>query len=220
MSHPGEYRVARDRMVKNQLIPRGITDVRVRAAMRKVPRDRFVEEALMAQAYNDHPLPIGYGQTISQPYMVGLMTQALELKGRKKALEIGTGCGYQAAVLAELCNTVYSVERVRPLLIKARKTLSELGYDNVLLKACDGSLGWKEYEPFDAVIVTAAAPRIPRPLLEQLSDGGRMVIPLGDSSEQVLIRLTRQGNTFTQQRLIDCRFVNLIGVYGWKPQVT
>ena len=211
-----DYKQARERMVKTQLIPRGITDPRVLAAMGKVPRHLFVEEALRGEAYNDHPLPIGHKQTISQPYIVALMTQALELKGDEHVLEIGTGSGYQTAILAELCEKVYTIERIRPLLEKARKTLWELGYTNILFKAFDGTLGWKEYAPFDAIIVTAGAPKIPQPLLDQLTEGGRLVIPVGGRCSQDLIKITKKNRQFIQKNLGSCRFVDLVGVHGWK----
>ncbi|MBW2027724.1 MAG: protein-L-isoaspartate(D-aspartate) O-methyltransferase [Deltaproteobacteria bacterium] len=214
MTH--DYRVARERMVKNQLVPRGITDRRVLEAMKKIPRHLFVEEALQGEAYNDHPLPIGHKQTISQPYIVALMTQALELKGDEKTLEIGTGSGYQTAILAELSEKVYTVERIRPLMENARKLLAELGYVNILFKAFDGTLGWKEYAPYDAIMVTAGAPRIPDPLLEQMADGGRMVIPIGDRYSQDLIKVVRKKDDYRQENLGGCRFVDLVGVHGWK----
>ncbi len=203
-------------MVKTQLIPRGIKDQRVLDAMLKVPRHLFVEEALRGEAYNDHPLPIGHKQTISQPYIVALMTQALELKGPEHTLEIGTGSGYQTAILAELCEKVYTVERIRPLLEQARKKLWELGYTNILFKAFDGTLGWEEYAPFDAIIVTAGAPRVPQPLLDQLADGGRLVIPVGGKFSQDLIKITKKNGDIVQKNLGGCRFVDLIGVHGWK----
>lgn len=214
MSH--DYRLARERMVKTQLIPRGIRDQRVLDAMMKVPRHLFVEEALRGEAYNDHPLPIGHKQTISQPYIVALMTQALELKGNEHTLEIGTGSGYQTAILAELCEKVYTIERIRPLLEKARKRLWDLGYTNILFKAFDGTLGWEEYAPFDAIIVTAGAPRVPQPLLDQLAEGGRLVIPVGGKFSQDLIKITKKNGNIIQKDLGGCRFVDLIGIYGWK----
>jgi len=214
MSH--DYRLARERMVKTQLIPRGIKDQRVLDAMMKVPRHLFVEEALRGEAYNDHPLPIGHKHTISQPYIVALMTQALGLKGDEYTLEIGTGSGYQTAILAELCDKVYTIERIRPLLEQARKRLWELGYANVLFKAFDGTLGWEEYAPFDAIIVTAGAPSIPQPLLDQLAEGGRLVIPVGGKFSQDLIKVTKRKGDIVRQDLGGCRFVDLIGVHGWK----
>jgi len=218
MSHHLDYRLLREKMVQNQLIARGIRDERVLAAMRKVPRDRFVEEALVGEAYNDHPLPIGHQQTISQPYMVALMTEALELQGEEKVLEIGTGCGYQTAILAEASYKVYTVERIRPLMVKARNILAELGYKNILFKAFDGTLGWKEYAPFDAIVVTAGAPKLPQPLFDQLAEGGRLIIPIGNRFSQELFRVTRRKGASITKSLGGCRFVNLIGVHGWKEQ--
>ncbi|MBW1721979.1 MAG: protein-L-isoaspartate(D-aspartate) O-methyltransferase [Deltaproteobacteria bacterium] len=214
MNH--DYRVARERMVKNQLIPRGITDENVLRAMGKIHRHLFVEEALVGEAYNDHPLPIGHKQTISQPYIVALMTQALELTGKERTLELGTGSGYQTAVLAELSRTVYTIERIRPLLERAKEILDRLGYTNILYRACDGTLGWKEFSPYDAIIVTAGAPKIPDPLLEQLAEGGRLVIPIGNKFGQDLIKVVRTKNRFERENLGGCRFVDLIGVHGWK----
>jgi protein-L-isoaspartate(D-aspartate) O-methyltransferase len=214
MAH--DYQIAREKMVKNQLIPRGISDQGVLKAMRKVPRHLFVEEALIGEAYNDHPLPIGHQQTISQPYIVALMTQALELTGKEKALEIGTGCGYQAAILAELSERVYTIERIRPLMEEARTLLAKLNYKNIIFSAFDGTAGWREYEPFDAIMVTAGADKIPQPLLDQLADGGRMIIPIGDRTSQELIRITRDQDRYKKKYLGGCRFVDLIGVHGWK----
>jgi protein-L-isoaspartate(D-aspartate) O-methyltransferase len=211
-----DYRLARERMVKNQLIPRGIRDQRVLDVMAKVPRHLFVEEALLGEAYNDHPLPIGHGQTISQPYIVALMTEALLLRGTEKVLEIGTGSGYQTAILANLSERVYTVERIRPLMVKARTTLDSLGYTNVLFKAFDGTLGWKEFEPFDAIMVTAGAPDFPQPLLSQLAEGGRLVIPVGSRFNQELVRVFRKEGSFIKENLGGCRFVDLIGAHGWK----
>ena len=216
MAHVPDYRLAREKMVKNQLIPRGIKDPGVLYAMGKVPRDRFVEEALVGEAYNDHPLPIGNKQTISQPYIVALMTEALELTGKEKTLEIGTGSGYQTAILAELSRKVCTVERIRALMVKARQTLQELEYNNILFKAFDGTLGWKEHEPYDAIIVTAGSPRIPQPLLDQLSDGGRLVIPVGDRYSQELIKMTNKKGNYIKDNLGGCRFVDLVGVHGWE----
>lgn len=210
-----DYRLARERMVRNQLISRGITSKGVLEAMGKIQRDRFIEEALVGEAYNDHPLPIGHKQTISQPYIVALMTEALELEGDEKVLEIGTGSGYQTAILAELSEKVYTIERVRNLMVKARNTLAELGYNNILFKAFDGTLGWAEHKPYDAIIVTAGAPKIPQPLLDQLADGGRLIIPVGNKFSQELIKVTNKQGTYIQKDLGGCRFVDLIGLHGW-----
>jgi len=214
MNH--DYRLARERMVKKQLIPRGIADKRVLTAMGKIQRHIFMEEALLGEAYNDHPLPIGHKQTISQPYIVALMTQALDLTGSEKTLEIGTGSGYQTAVLAELSAKVCTIERIRPLMEKARYILHELGYTNILFKSYDGTLGWEEYSPFDAIIITAGAPSIPEPLLGQLADGGRMIVPVGDKFSQELIKITRRKDSYDKKSLGGCRFVDLIGAHGWK----
>lgn len=206
----------RRNMVQTQLIPRGIRDDRVLHAMETVPRHRFVEEDLQEEAYGDHPLPIGHKQTISQPYIVALMTQALELTGVEKTLEIGTGSGYQTAILAECSREVYTVERVRPLLEQAERTLSELGYTNVRFKAFDGTLGWVEHAPFDAVMVTAGAPAVPKPLRDQLAEGGRIVIPVGNRYSQELVKITKAEQQYVETYLGGCRFVDLIGVHGWK----
>jgi protein-L-isoaspartate(D-aspartate) O-methyltransferase len=214
MNH--DYRLARERMVKNQLVPRGISDKRVLEAMGRVQRHLFVEEALEGEAYNDHPLPIGHKQTISQPYIVALMTEALDLRGTEITLEIGTGSGYQTAVLAELSKTVFTIERIRPLLDNTRKTLEKLGYTNIRFKAFDGTLGWKEFGPFDAIMVTAGAPGIPEPLKEQLAEGGRMIVPVGNKFSQDLIKVTRVKGVFREENLGGCRFVDLIGQHGWK----
>ena len=214
MNH--DYRLARERMVRNQLIPRGITDKRVLKAMGKIQRHLFMDEALVGEAYNDHPLPIGHKQTISQPYIVALMTQALELAGNEKTLEIGTGSGYQTAVLAELSSRVYTIERIRALMERARHMLQELGYTNILFKSYDGTLGWEEYSQYDAIIITAGAPSVPEPLLGQLADGGRMIVPVGDKFSQELIKITRRKDSYDRKSLGGCRFVDLIGAHGWK----
>ena len=205
-------------MVEEQIIGRGIKDPRVIAAMKKVPRHLFVEEALQSQAYSDHPLPIGEKQTISQPYMVALMTEALQLTGKEKILEIGSGSGYQAAVLAELAAKVFSMERIRTLAIRARKLLYELGYFNVEIRFSDGTYGWPEESPFDGITVTAGSPDIPQPLIDQLSDGGRLVIPVGDAFVQELIRITKTGGGIEREDLGGCRFVKLIGKHGWEDE--
>jgi protein-L-isoaspartate(D-aspartate) O-methyltransferase len=214
MTH--NYRLARERMVKNQLIPRGIADENVLRAMGKVQRHLFVEEALVGEAYNDHPLPIGHKQTISQPYIVALMTEALALTGKEKVLEIGTGSGYQTAILAELSDMVYTVERIEPLLETSKGLLQSLGYKNIFFKAYDGTLGWADFAPFDAIMVTAGAPKVPDPLLKQLADGGRMIIPIGNKYSQDLIMVTRVEDRFLEKNLGGCRFVDLIGEHGWK----
>jgi len=206
---------AGERMVAEQLIPRGIKDLKVLMAMRRVPRDRFVEGEMTREAYADRPLPIGEGQTISQPYIVALMTEALELEGTEKTLEIGTGSGYQTAILAELSAQVYTVERISELQIRSRHILESLGYTNISFKTFDGTLGWEEKKPFNAIIVTAGAPRIPTPLLNQLAERGRMIIPIGDRFSQELIKLKKQNSQITSESLGGCRFVALLGEYGW-----
>ncbi|MGD8254126.1 MAG: protein-L-isoaspartate(D-aspartate) O-methyltransferase [Syntrophobacterales bacterium] len=211
-----EFATARNRMVESQLVSRGIKDTRVLDTMRKVPRHRFVEEALVSQAYNDHPLPIGEKQTISQPYMVALMTEALDLQGDEKILEIGTGSGYQTAILAELAEKIYSIERIRSLSIRARRILDELGYFNVVLKVGDGTVGAKKEAPFDGIIVTAGSPEIPQPLVDQLAMGGRLVVPVGDKYTQSLMKVVRTKEGITKTDLGGCRFVNLLGRHGWK----
>ncbi|MGQ9645286.1 MAG: protein-L-isoaspartate(D-aspartate) O-methyltransferase [Thermodesulfobacteriota bacterium] len=213
-----DFPKARLKMVEEQIASRGIKDPRLIAAMKKVPRHHFVEEALQKQAYSDHPLPIGEKQTISQPYMVALMTEALQLTGSEKVLEIGAGSGYQTAILAELAQKVYSIERIRSLAIKARQLLYELGYFNVEIKIFDGTYGWVEKSPFDAIIVTAGAPDIPQPLIDQLAVGGRLVIPVGDAFVQDLIWVTKTAEGIKKEDLGGCRFVKLIGKYGWDEE--
>ncbi len=206
---------ARARMVREQLIPRGITDTRVLEAMNRIQRHLFVEDALRGQAYGDFPLPIGEGQTISQPYIVAMMTQALELKGNETVLEIGTGCGYQSAILSQLCEKVYTIERIKSLLIRSRKLFDELHYLNIICKINDGTQGWPEYGPYDAIIVTAAGPKVPSPLLEQLADPGIIVIPVGDRYSQTLQVITKKNEKITTKNLEYVRFVSLIGDHGW-----
>lgn len=210
------FEIARKRMIESQIIVRGVSDRRVIEAMLKVPRHVFVEEAMAAQAYSDTPLPIGEKQTISQPYMVALMTELLELKGREKVLEIGTGSGYQAAILAVMADRVYTVERIRPLALRARKALDSLGLLNVNIKISDGTVGWEEEAPFDAIIVTAGAPDIPQKYIDQLKPGGRLVIPVGTQFEQVLVRVVKQEDgSVVQENVTGCRFVKLVGKFGW-----
>ncbi len=206
----------REKMVKEQLIKRGITETRVIEAFRKVPRHLFIEDGLIYQAYNDYPLPIAEGQTISQPYIVAFMTQHLDTRPEDTILEIGTGSGYQSAILAELCAKVYSVERLGSIAAKTRKLLDALGYHNVMIIIGDGTKGHPEKAPYDGIIVTAAAPFVPEMLMEQLKDGGRLIIPVGEKHVQSLIKITRQGKDFRKESLGGCRFVQLIGEYGWK----
>ena len=210
------FEKARARMVEEQLIPRSIHDQKTLEAMRKVPRHLFVEDALKNQAYGDYPLPIGRGQTISQPYIVALMTQALGLKGHEHVLEIGTGSGYQAAILSQICEKVYTVERIDTLLVQARKVFDSLHYLNILTKLDDGTDGWPEYSPYDVIIVTAGGPKIPLPLLEQLADPGILVIPVGDRGVQDLRLVTKKEGEIKEKTIELVRFVNLIGDHGWK----
>lgn len=203
-------------MVQEQLIPRGIADPQVIEAMREVPRHCFVDDALQSRAYGDFPLPISAGQTISQPYIVALMTEALGLTGSERVLEIGTGSGYQAAILSRLCSQVYTVERINVLLAGARRVFDQLRYFNIVAKLDDGTLGWPEHGPYEAIIVTAGGPEIPEPLIDQLADGGRLVIPVGDQHLQALQLLEKNEDGVQVRELEKVRFVDLVGEYGWK----
>jgi protein-L-isoaspartate(D-aspartate) O-methyltransferase len=208
----------RTKMVDVQLRARDIKDQRVMDVMGKIPRHLFIDDALIEQAYSDNPLPIDREQTISQPYMVALMSEALKLTGEEKVLEIGSGSGYQTAVLAELAERVCSIERIAALATRARNVLDALHYYNVAIRVGDGTYGWREESPFDAILVTAGAPQIPRPLVEQLAVGGRLVVPVGSRHSQVLLKLTRLSkdpNDLKREELVGCRFVDLIGEYGW-----
>ncbi len=211
-----DFEELRKLMVDGQLIPRGIKDERVLSAMGKVPRHLFIDVALQDRAYEDHALSIGEGQTISQPYMVAVMTEALELKGGEKVLEIGTGSGYQAAVLAEIAGLVYTVERVASLAMRAKRLLEDLEYCNTYVKVFNGTLGWKEESCFDGIIVTAGAPKIPEILVEQLAEGGRLVIPVGDKYSQMLTKVVKTPDGVITTPLLPCVFVPLIGEYGWE----
>ena len=213
------YKKPRMKMVETQIKDRGISNIRVLRAMETIPRHLFVDQGLIEQAYYDSPLPIEEHQTISQPYIVALMTQALELKGRERVLEIGTGSGYQTAVLAYLADRVFSVERIASLATNARRIFDKLNIYNVAIRVGDGSYGWREEAPFDAIITTAASPEIPQYLLEQLATGGRMVVPAGDRDVQTLYKLTRSIESpqeIIKEDLGGCRFVSLIGESGWK----
>lgn len=203
-------------MVEKQIEARGIVDAQVLHAMRKVPRHLFVSEALMDQAYGDFPLPIGDQQTISQPYIVAEMTQALQLTPEDRVLEIGTGSGYQAAILAEIVYRVYTIERLYSLYQKARRIFDELRYYNIVTRYSDGTTGWRDESPFDAIIVTAGAPQVPSTLVAQLADGGRMVIPVGDQYSQELVKIHRNQDGIHQTNLGGCRFVKLLGEQGWR----
>ena len=184
-------------------------------AMSRVPRHLFVQESFQHQAYGDHPLPIGENQTISQPYVVGLMTEALRLTGKERILEIGTGSGYQTAVLAELAERVFTIERIKSIGMAAQKRLEKLGYSNIAFKIFDGTYGWRDQGPFDGILIAAAAPDIPQALIEQLKDSGRLVAPVGDKNDQRMVVMTRNGSRTTQQTLGGCSFVPLIGKFGW-----
>lgn len=210
------YERQRARMVQEQLERRDIKDERVLDAMRRVPRHLFVEEALRERAYGDHPLPIGEQQTISQPYIVALMTSLLALTGSEKILEVGTGSGYQTAILAELARRVCSIERLAPLAMRARAILEGLGYTNVWIRLGNGTLGWPDEAPFDRILVTAGGPAVPPPLFEQLADGGRMVLPIGDDTGQTLTLVENVGGTMRTTPCGDCMFVKLVGKYAWE----
>ncbi len=208
--------IARRRMVEKQLIGRGITDAKVIEVMSRIPRHLFIPEALRDQAYGDYPVPIGEKQTISQAFTVAFMTQSLELDGDEKILEVGTGSGYQAAVLSQLADKVYTVERIASLARQARRVLDQLACRNVNLKVSDGTLGWENEAPFDGILVTAGAPAIPDEYRCQLSIGGRLIIPVGGREQQDMIRVTRLSESdYREEKLLDCRFVPLIGSQGW-----
>lgn len=214
MSEP--YRVERERMVEKQLKKRGIHNSQLLEAFRKVPRHQFVPRNLRAEAYTDGPLPIGEGQTISQPYMTAIMTQSAEVVPGDRVLEIGTGSGYQSAILAELGTEVYTIERVPELFEQAREACRQLDYDKIHARLANGTLGWEEEAPFDVILVTAGAPEIPGPLLEQLAIGGRLVIPLEEGYSQVLYVVRRTPEGFHRERGERCTFVPLIGEHAWK----
>jgi len=203
-------------MVSEQLIPRGISDPAVLEAFGRVPRHSFVSPAFEDGAYADHPLPIGGGQTISQPYMVALMTECLRLGREDRVLEIGTGSGYQAAILAEICARVYTVERDAALLEASKEVLLRRGYANIEFKRGDGTLGWPEEAPYDGIVVTAGAPHVPRALKEQLAEGGRLVIPVGSMFSQMLVVVTRSGDEYISKNVCGCMFVPLVGEDGWE----
>lgn len=211
-----EYQRLRDLMVATQLIPRGIKDERVLRAMRKVPRHLFMPDSVRYSAYEDMAMSIGEGQTISQPYMVAIMTELLELTGTEKVLEIGTGSGYQAAILAELADEVYTVERISDLAERASETLKALGYDNIHVVTGDGTVGLAERSPFDGIIVTAAAPAIPKPLVDQLKEGGKIVAPVGERFSQILLKGRKERGSLIEEYSTPCAFVPLIGKHGWK----
>lgn len=208
--------LARETMVREQLQSRGIKDPKILDAFRDIPRHKFVDDYLKYKAYDDYPLSIGYGQTISQPYMVAIMTEALKPEGGSRVLEIGTGSGYQAAILSRLCQTVYSVERLSALASRARKTLDELGIYNVHIRVGDGTRGYAKEAPYDRIVVTAGAPHVPEALVEQLGPSGILIIPVGDQYLQDLKRITKKEGKTETESLGGCRFVKLIGDNGWE----
>lgn len=211
-----KYERAREEMVRSQIEARGIKAPKVLAAFRRVPRHLFVSEALRDQAYGDYPLPIGEQQTISQPYIVAEMTQALDLGEDDRILEIGTGSGYQAAILAQIVYRVYTIERKHSLYLQTRNLFDKLHYHNIVMKYADGTKGWQDESPFDGIIVTAGAPQIPDVLIDQLGEGGRLVVPVGNQHTQELIKIFRDDQNIRQTNLGGCRFVKLVGEHGWK----
>ena len=213
-----KFKRLREKMVTTQIESRGVRDRRVLDAMRKVPRHLFVSEALQDQAYGDFPLPIGEGQTISQPFIVAEMTQALEVTPDDTVLEIGTGSGYQTAILAEMAYKVYTIERVRELFIATRKLLDRLKYHNVVAKCSDGTLGWQDEGPFDGIIVTAGSPDVPETLVNQLKEGGRLVVPVGGRHSQTLFKIVKRPDGIRKTNLGGCRFDKLIGSHGWQDE--
>ena len=212
---PTDYRIARRRMVEEQLRVRGIHDERVLRIMSAVPRHLFTDPTFTSRAYSDHALPIGQEQTISQPFMVALMTQALMLEGDEKALEIGTGSGYQTAILAELADRVFTVERITAIGLAAKERLTAMGYTNIVYRVADGTVGWREMSPYDRILVAAGAPKIPAFLADQLRVGGIGVVPVGDPASQDLVRVTRTEEGLREEGLCSCSFVPLIGREGW-----
>jgi len=213
-----QYSGQRLKMIEEQLVERGIRDLRVMEAMSRLPRHLFVESSFQHKAYGDTPLPIGANQTISQPYIQALMTEALKLRGGERVLEIGTGSGYQTALLAELAGQVFTIERLKPLAKQAKQLLDSLGYTNINYKTFDGTYGWRDQGPYDAILVTAGAPEMPKALLEQLKDGGKLLVPVGGSDRQKLVEVVREGEKFNERVLVDCVFVPLVGKYGWPEE--
>ncbi len=214
-----DLKVRRAAMVREQLVARGITDQAVLKAMGEVKRHEFVDEALQSQAYGDNALPIGFGQTISQPFSVARMTSALQVQPGLRVLEIGTGSGYQAAVLAQIGADVFTVERVKPLYLSALKRLTALRYFQVKVKLTDGTLGWEEEAPFDRILVTAGGPEVPRPLLAQLGENGKLIMPLGSQKRaQRLIRIRKEEGKWFKQDLGPAQFVDLVGTHGWEDK--
>ena len=212
------YAGQRRKMVEEQILGRGIKDLSVMEVLSRVPRHLFVNSSLQHRAYGDCPLPIGENQTISQPYIVALMTQALDLKGEERVLEIGTGSGYQTAILAELAAQIFTIERVKPLVKKTKELLEGLKYKNIVFKTFDGTYGWRDQSPFDAILISAATPSIPKSLIEQLADKGRLVAPVGERESQDLIVLNKNGNKVMERKIGSCKFVPLIGKFAWSEE--
>ncbi len=212
------YAGQRRKMIEEQLVNRGIKDLAVMEAMSRVPRHLFVNSSLQHRAYGDCPLPIGENQTISQPYIVALMTQTLQLKGEERVLEIGTGSGYQTAIMAELAAQVFTIERVKPIARKSKELLGRLGYANIVFKVFDGTYGWRDQSPFDAILVTASTPEVPSALLEQLSDRGRLIAPVGGKEDQALVVFNKSGDRLVRREIGRCKFVPLIGKFGWPEE--
>ncbi len=212
------YAGQRRKMVEDQLVNREIKDLRILEAMNRIPRHLFVHESLQHKAYGDFPLPIGDSQTISQPYVVAAMTEALNLKESDRVLEIGTGSGYQTALLAELAGQVFTIERIRSIGLKAQKLLERLHYMNIVFKVFDGTYGWPDQAPFDAILITASAPEIPKMLVDQLGDNGRLVVPLGGLEKQTLTLVTKEEGSVASRELGYCKFVPLVGRYGWPEE--
>lgn len=210
-----QFLVARRRMVEEQLIARKISNPRVLEAMSTMPRHQFVPDALANQAYGDYPVGIGQGQTISQPYIVAMMTELLDLKGHEKILEIGTGCGYQTALLAKLAAQVYTIERIKELGFKARTVLKSMRFKNIVMRIGDGTHGWVDKAPYDGILVAACSPEIPKPLVDQLKEGGKLLVPIGKDDQQDLIQVTKLNGQPVVQNLGACRFVRLVGSFGW-----
>jgi len=212
------YAGQRRKMVEEQLLERGIKDLALMEVMSRVPRHLFVDSSLQQRAYGDCPLPIGENQTISQPYIVASMTEALHLKGKERVLEIGTGSGYQTAILAEMASQVFTIERIRPIVQKTKVLLNSLKYENIVFKVFDGTYGWRDQSPFDAILISAATPNIPTALIEQLADKGRLVAPVGGRESQKLTVLSKVGSRLVSREKESCKFVPLIGKFAWPEE--
>ena len=212
------YAGQRRKMVEEQLLERGIKDLALMEVMSRVPRHLFVDSSLQQRAYGDCPLPIGENQTISQPYIVASMTEALHLKGKERVLEIGTGSGYQTAILAEMASQVFTIERIRPIVKKTKVLLNGLRYENIVFKVFDGTYGWRDQSPFDAILISAATPNIPTALIEQLADKGRLVAPVGGRESQKLTVLSKVGSRLVSREKESCKFVPLIGKFAWPEE--